>query len=419
MKSKLFLLLVVLTTLPLLSWCRDDDPCSDSPDSKHCYQSEAVDNADPSQCAKISGKEFKQYGSNPPRDKCYMMVAAKMGDYGICNKIKWGEMSYTKADCIFEVIGEQDDPKWCDLLKGKDRYVECNQTFRSANALVMKDQTIESLTEQSKNDPDNAELKQQIQKAMEAKKALFPYLTPEEKNTYIKEQREKIMEWIDDADVSSSISKEYTAFRTANPTADVITLLDKMKSIADKQEAIKQADDDANTLVDAIKEQMTAIVQAGKDEATDVMKEKAADWIKENGGDKLKWSLKNLEWMKEKYDKWSEAYNALEEKYQKIKWVYDQVNGIYTKMDGLDTLVAQGKLTADKAKVIKWAVLLQNWLTAVTEYVPVFGSTISKITDATFEATIKLAEERAKRTTALDKCINDPLNCDTDNISGY
>jgi hypothetical protein len=58
----------------------------------------------------------------------------------------------------------------------------------------MKDQTIESLTEQSKNDPDNAELKQQIQKAMEAKKALFPYLTPEEKNTYIKEQREKIME---------------------------------------------------------------------------------------------------------------------------------------------------------------------------------------------------------------------------------
>jgi hypothetical protein len=33
--------------------------------------------------------------------------------------------------------------------------------------------------------------------------------------------------------------------------------------------------------------------------------------------------------------------------------VYDQVNGIYTKMDGLDTLVAQGKLTADKAKVIK------------------------------------------------------------------
>ena len=419
MKSKVILLLLILTTLPLLSWCWDDDPCADSPDSKHCYQQEAVNNDDPSQCKNIDWSEFKQYGSNPPKDKCYMMVAADNGDYSLCNKIKWGEMSYTKADCIFEVISKQDDPKWCDLLKGKDRYEECNQTFRSANALGMKDQTIDSLTEQSKNDPDNAELKAQIQKAMEAKKALFPYLTPAEKSEYIKEQRLKIMDGIDDADVNSSVAKEYAAFRTANPTADVITLLDKMKTIADKQEAIKQADDDANTLVDAIKGQMTSVAQAWQDAATDVMKEKAADWIKENGGDKLKWSLKNLEWMKEKYDKGSEAYNAIEEKYQKIKWVYDQVNGIYTKMDGLDTLVAQGKLTADKAKVIKWAVLLQNWLTAVTEYVPVFGSTISKITNATFETTIKVAEERAKRTTALDKCINDPLNCDSDNISWY
>jgi len=189
------------------------------------------------------------------------------------------------------------------LLKGKDRYEECNQTFRSANALAMKDQTIESLTEQSKNDPDNAELKAQIQKAMEAKKALFPFLSPTERSDYIKEQRLKIMDGIDDADVNSSVAKEYNAFRTANPTADVITLLDKMKSIADKQQAIKQADDDANTLVDAVKEQMTAIAQAGQDAATDAMKEKAADRIKENGGDKLKWSLKNLEWMKEKYDK--------------------------------------------------------------------------------------------------------------------
>ncbi|EKD25169.1 MAG: hypothetical protein ACD_80C00111G0006 [uncultured bacterium (gcode 4)] len=419
MKSKLLLLLIVLTTLPLLSWCWDDDPCADDPDSRHCYQKEAVDNNDPSQCKNIDWSDFKQYGSNPPKDKCYMMVAASNGDYWLCNKIKWGEMSYSKADCIFEVISAQDDPKGCDLLKWKDRYEECNQTFRSATALGMKDQTIESLIEQSKNDPDNADLKAQIQKEMEAKKAMFPYLTPEEKNIYIKEQRLKIMEGIDDTDVSSLISKEYTAFRAANPTADVITLLDKMKSIADKQEAIKQIDDDANALVDAVKAQMTSVAQAGQDAATDIMKEKAADWIKENGGDKLKWSLKNLEWMKDKYEKGSEAYNSINEKYEKIKWVYDQVNGIYTKMDGLDTLVAQGKLTADKAKVIKWAVLLQNWLTAVTEYVPVFGSTISKITNATFETTIKVAEERAKRTTSLDKCIDDPLNCNTDDISAY
>ncbi len=419
MKSSSLVIVFLLTILPLFSGCSSDDPCADDPDSKHCYQNEALDNSDPSQCAKISGKEFKQYGSNPPRDKCYMMVAAKMGDYSICNKIKWGEMSYSKSDCIFEVINEQGDPKWCDLLKGKDRHGECLDTFRSANALDMKDQIIDDLTEQLKNDPDNAELKQQMEKALATKKSLFSYLSPEEQSTYIKDQREKIMGDIDDPDVNSLVAKEYNDFKKANPDADVITLLDKMKTIADKQEAIKQIDEDANTLVDAVKQQMMELAQAGQDEATDAMKEKAADWIKENGGDKLKWSLKNLEWLKDKYEKGSEAYNAINEKYEKIKWVYDQINGIYTKMGSLDALVAQGKLTADKAKVIKWAVLLQNGLTAVTDYVPVFGSTISKITDATFEMTIKVAEERAKRTTALDKCINDPLNCDTDNISGY
>lgn len=418
MKSKLLLFVAFVATFPLLAWCRDD-PCADDPDSKHCYQNEAVEAGDPSMCNKISGKEFKQYGSNPPRDKCYMMVAAKIGDYSICNKIKWGEMSYTKADCIFEVINEQSDPKWCDLLKWKDRHEECLETFRSANALIMKDQTIDNLTEQLKNDPDNAELKAQLSKAMEGKKSLFTYLSPEEQTTYIKEQREKIMGDIDDEDVSSLVAQEYNAFKKANPNADVITLLDQMKAIADKQEAIKKIDEDANALVDAVKAQMMAIAQAGQDEMTDAMKEKAADWIKENWWDNLKWSLKNLEWMKDKYEKWSEAYNAINEKYEKIKWVYDQINGVYTKMGSLDTLVAQGKLTADKARVIKWAILLQNWLTAVTEYVPVFWSTISKVTDATFEAAIKLAEERAKRTTALNKCIEDPLNCDTDSISGY
>lgn len=405
--------------LLILSGCRDDDPCADDPDSKHCYQWEAVSSGDPSVCDKISWKEFKKYWSNPPRDKCYMMVAAEIGDYSICKKIKWWEMSYSKDDCVFEVISKNDDPKWCDYVKDKDRKSECNETFRSANALVMKDQAIDDLTEQSKNDPDNAELKAKLQKLMDAKKNLFTYLSESEKSTYIKDQREKIMDGIDDTDVQSEISKEYTDYRKNNPNADVIALLDKMKDIADKQKAMKQADEDANALVDAVKDQMTELAQQGQDAMTDAMKEKAADWIKENGWEKLKRSLKNLEWMKDKYDKASEEYASIQEKYNKLKDAYDKVNAIYGKMDWFDTLVAQWKITAEKAKVLKWAVLLQNWLTAVTDYVPVFGSTISKVTDATFEATIKFAEQRAKRATALDKCIEDPVNCDTDNISGY
>ena len=38
----------------ILSGCRDDDPCADDPDSKHCYQGEAVSSGDPSVCDKIS-----------------------------------------------------------------------------------------------------------------------------------------------------------------------------------------------------------------------------------------------------------------------------------------------------------------------------------------------------------------------------
>lgn len=78
----------MLSILPLISGCWDDDPCANDPDSKHCYQEQALSAGDPSMCKKIDGKEFKQYGSNPPRDKCYMMLAAKLGDYSLCNKVK-------------------------------------------------------------------------------------------------------------------------------------------------------------------------------------------------------------------------------------------------------------------------------------------------------------------------------------------
>jgi uncharacterized protein YueI len=169
------------------------------------------------------------------------------------------------------------------LIKDKDRKAECNETFRSANAMTMKDQAIDDLTEQAKNDPDNAELKAQLQKLMNAKKDLFKYLSPAEQSTYTKAYREKVMEDIEDEDVKTSIAKEYNDYKKSNPNADIITMMDKMKSIADKQEAMKQADEDANALIDAVKDQMTDLAQQGQDAMTDAMKEKAADWIKENG----------------------------------------------------------------------------------------------------------------------------------------
>jgi hypothetical protein len=125
----------------------------------------------------------------------------------------------------------------------------------------MRDQTIDDLTDQIKNNPDDAELKAKLQKAIDAKKALFPFLSATERATYIKDQREKVMDGIDDTDVQSMVAKEYTEFKKANPNADVITLLDKMKGIAEKQKLMKEIDEDANTLVDAVKNQMTDLAQ--------------------------------------------------------------------------------------------------------------------------------------------------------------
>jgi hypothetical protein len=63
--------------------------------------------------------------------------------------------------------------------------------------------------------------------------------------------------------------------------------------------------------------------------------------------------------------------------------------------------------------------LLDKGLEYATAYVPVFGSTISTISKETFGTVIELAKKRAERSTALEKCFDDPANCDTDKISGY
>jgi hypothetical protein len=112
-------------------------------------------------------------------------------------------------------------------------------------------------------------------------------------------------------------------------------------------------------------------------------------------------------------------YESAKSKYDKIKWVYDEVMWVYNRVDQVNKLLAEWKIDAWKAKVLKWAVLLDKWLEYATSYVPVFWSTISTISKETFWTVIELAKKRAQRSTALDKCFEDPLNCDTDKISAY
>jgi hypothetical protein len=234
---------------------------------------------------------------------------------------------------------------------------------------------------------------------------------------YFKEKREAIMWDIEDEDVKSAISKEFTAYKSGEP--NIINQLDKLQEITKKQEMIKSADEKANELVDKMKEQLDWIVQEKQDEIVWAMWDKAQERIEKNGWAQLKYALSDLKWTMDKYEKWSAMYESAKWKYDKIKWVYDEVMWVYNRVDQVNKMLAEWKIDAWKAKVLKWAVLLDKWLEYATGYVPVFGSTISTISKETFWVVIELAKKRAERSTALDKCFDDPANCDTDKISAY
>lgn len=75
--------------------------CSFLTVNTHCYQKAAVMSSDPELCAKVSQpEEWKKAGSNPPKDKCYLMIAEKERDPKICDNIVGGIGSYTKEECV-------------------------------------------------------------------------------------------------------------------------------------------------------------------------------------------------------------------------------------------------------------------------------------------------------------------------------
>ncbi len=399
--------------------------CTLAPDTDHCYQFTAVQSGSPAACERIKGKKFK--GSNPPRDKCYMQIAMNKWDYTICNNIKWWPMSYTPQECITgvgeKVLGEsvaKDDIKSCKKLETfpqKTVYQDCISKLANPAKLKSGDEKIANLIEQLKGDSSNKTLQNELAKLKADKQTRYELMTDSERASYFSEKRQSIMADIDDDDVASAISKEFTKYRASE--GNINNLLDKLAEVTKKQQMIKQADEDANYLTDQIKEQLEGIVGDKQDEIMEEMWEKAKEWIEKNGGEKLKWSLKEMEWAMGKYEKWSEMYESMKGKYDKLKGAYDEVMGVYNRVDEVNKMLAEGKIDAGKAKVLKGAVLLDKWLEYATGYVPVFGSTISTVSKATFWTVIEVAKKRAERSTALDKCFEDPANCDTDKISAY
>lgn len=403
--------------------------CQIMPDSDHCYQFTAVQSGSPAACENIKWTKFKGGGSNPPRDKCYLQVAINKWDYSICDNIKGWLMSYTKDWCIGDVWQKiltnavnNDDIGWCLGLKKfpsafQSKFGECIGAIVTPEKIKTWDSKIDTLIEQLKKNPNDTTLKKELDKLKVDKQAKYEMMSEPQRAAYFSEKRKEIMGDIDDEDVASAISKEYTKYRSNEN--NINNLLDKLEDITTKQKMIKQIDEDANQLTDKIKEQLEWIVKDKQDAIIEAMGENAKEWIEKNGWDKLKWSLKEMEWAMGKYEKWSAMYESMKWKYDKLKWAYDEVMGVYNRVDQVNKMLAEWKIDAGKAKVLKWAVLLDKGLEYATGYVPVFGSTISTISKETFGTVIELAKKRAERSTAIEKCFDDPANCDTDKISGY
>lgn len=90
--------------------------CGFVEDSAHCYQASAIQSSNAETCDKIKQPEqFKEVGSNPPKDKCYYNVAGNTGEAQVCTRIQGGLFSYEKDDCVSDVAVETEDYSDCGL----------------------------------------------------------------------------------------------------------------------------------------------------------------------------------------------------------------------------------------------------------------------------------------------------------------
>lgn len=111
--------------------------CLVSPDAPHCYQDAAVQSGNPDDCNKVAQKEeFKELGSNPPQDKCKMMVAANKEDPKICGTLKGGLMSYSKEDCEKTIAETATKPVTCSSLQGDSAATCVNQVTEKTLAEI-------------------------------------------------------------------------------------------------------------------------------------------------------------------------------------------------------------------------------------------------------------------------------------------
>lgn len=426
-------LLLWLSGCSIISWIWKL-VCEWAPDTDHCYQFTAIQSWNPDECEKIKWRKFQDYWSNPPKDKCYLTIAQNKQDHTICSKIKWWFMSYTKEECekrvwskiLFESL-EKDDINWCNKIKkipnSSSTYNDCIWKLATKEKLDYKDMKIKELTKKIFLDTKDEKLKEELKKELDnlkkQKETIYNLMNDTQKSAYLKEQREKIMSWINDEEVKSEISKEFIEYKKQE--TNINKLLDKLSEITEKQKLIKKTDEKINNLTDKMKKQLILLVNDNSDkkELQKVFKD-PKEWFEENWWKEINMMLSNMERINDRYINSSKAEDKITKmKYIRLKSDFDEIKKLYDNIDKINKLEKEWKIDNKKAKTLRWAVLLGKWIEFTTKYVPVFWWTISDISWETFEVVIDFAKKRAQRTTSLEKCFEDPENCDVEDITAY
>ena len=183
-------------------------------------------------------------------------------------------MSYTKDECIGNIgtkllteAVDKDDINSCKKLEKfpvTSTYTECVGKLANTEKLKTGDTKIESVIEALKKNPDDKTLQKELAKLKADKQTKYEMMSDADRAAYFSEKRQEIMADIEDEDVASAISKEYTKYREGEK--NINNLLDRLEEITAKQQRIKQADEDANYLTDQIKEQLEWLVGEKQDE---------------------------------------------------------------------------------------------------------------------------------------------------------
>ncbi|MFZ2189349.1 MAG: hypothetical protein WA057_04945 [Candidatus Magasanikiibacteriota bacterium] len=253
--KKIFLYTFIIIAPLFLTGCVGDLQsllCDFLPDSDHCFQSAAIQEGQVEECEKVSGENFKDTGSNPPRDKCYLLIAENTGNLDACKQIKGGPMSYTQEECILGASIKNEDPAGCKMLTGSAA-AQCRKELGvkiDAVKVIEVDKQIEEIKNYLKDgsDPD---LEKQLKGLEQRREDMLGVLTKANKDEYEKLSDPISQEIIGDfavGDIDSATKNKLLEFNKKLKDSGVKMSTEQYESIRDYLAYVNNPDNDIENM---------------------------------------------------------------------------------------------------------------------------------------------------------------------------